>query len=46
VDDRQRATELGANAYLLKTGFKSQALLDLVTRFLPAAPLETKTSAR
>lgn len=37
VEDRQRATELGANAYLLKTGFKSEALLDLVRRFLPSA---------
>jgi two-component system, chemotaxis family, sensor kinase CheA len=46
VEDRQRATELGANAYLLKTGFKSQALLDLVTRFLPGAPAEAKTPAR
>jgi two-component system chemotaxis sensor kinase CheA len=44
VEDRQRATELGANAYLLKTGFKSQALLDLVTRFLPATPLDAKTT--
>ena len=35
VEDRQRASELGANAYLLKTGFKSEALLDLVRRFLP-----------
>jgi two-component system, chemotaxis family, sensor kinase CheA len=46
VEDRQRATELGANAYLLKTGFKSQALLDLVTRFLPAASLDAETSTR
>jgi CheY-like chemotaxis protein len=37
VEDRQRASELGANAYLLKTGFKSDALLDLVRRFLPNA---------
>jgi len=37
VEDRQRATELGANAYLLKTGFKSEALLDLVRRFVPSA---------
>jgi CheY-like chemotaxis protein len=36
VEDRQRATELGANAYLLKTGFKSEALLDLVRRFVPS----------
>jgi two-component system, chemotaxis family, sensor kinase CheA len=35
LEDRQRATELGANAYLLKTGFKSDALLDVVRRFVP-----------
>ena len=35
VEDRQRASALGANAYLLKTGFKSDALLDVVLRFLP-----------
>ncbi len=48
VEDRQRATELGANAYLLKTGFKSQQLLDLVTRFLPTttAAADTKAHAR
>jgi two-component system, chemotaxis family, sensor kinase CheA len=45
VEDRQRATELGANAYLLKTGFKNQALLDLVTRFLPTA-VDAKSHAR
>jgi chemotaxis protein histidine kinase CheA/CheY-like chemotaxis protein len=37
VEDRHRATELGANAYLLKTGFASEALLDVIRRFLPAA---------
>jgi len=37
IEDRRRASELGANAYLLKTGFKSDALLDLVRRFLPSA---------
>lgn len=42
VEDRQRATELGANAYLLKTGFKSDALLDLVKRFVPNAPASVR----
>lgn len=46
VEDRQRATELGANAYLLKTGFKSQALLDLVTRFVPSPAADAKISTR
>lgn len=36
VEDRQRATELGANAYLMKTGFKGNGLLDVIARFLPA----------
>ena len=36
LEDRQRATQLGANAYLLKTGFKSDALLDIVRRFIPS----------
>jgi chemotaxis protein histidine kinase CheA/ActR/RegA family two-component response regulator len=40
VEDRRRASELGANAYLLKTGFKSDALLDLVRRFLPSPAAE------
>ena len=40
VEDRRRASELGANAYLLKTGFKSDALLDLVRRFLPSSAAE------
>jgi len=45
VEDRQRATELGANAYLLKTGFKSDALLDLVRRFVPNAPASVRPVA-
>ena len=45
VEDRQRASELGANAYLLKTGFKSEALLDLVRRFLPGAPASRAETA-
>ncbi|HET7542097.1 MAG TPA: response regulator [Polyangiaceae bacterium] len=45
VEDRQRATELGANAYLLKTGFKSDALLDLVRRFVPNAPATLRPTA-
>jgi chemotaxis protein histidine kinase CheA/ActR/RegA family two-component response regulator len=45
VEDRQRATELGANAYLLKTGFKSEALLDLVRRFVPSAPATLRPHA-
>jgi CheY-like chemotaxis protein len=40
VEDRRRASELGANAYLLKTGFKSDVLLDLVRRFLPSPTAE------
>ncbi|HYQ42607.1 MAG TPA: response regulator [Polyangiaceae bacterium] len=45
VEDRQRATELGANAYLLKTGFKSEALLDLVRRFVPNSPASVRPVA-
>jgi chemotaxis protein histidine kinase CheA/ActR/RegA family two-component response regulator len=45
VEDRQRATELGANAYLLKTGFKSEALLDLVRRFVPSSPATLRPHA-
>jgi CheY-like chemotaxis protein/chemotaxis signal transduction protein len=45
VEDRQRATELGANAYLLKTGFKTEALLDLVRRFVPSAPATVRPHA-
>jgi CheY-like chemotaxis protein len=45
VEDRRRASELGANAYLLKTGFKTDALLDLVRRFLPSSPAEHVSSA-
>jgi CheY-like chemotaxis protein len=43
VEDRQRASALGANAYLLKTGFKSDALLDVVFRFLPPANVENRS---
>lgn len=35
VQDRQRATTLGANAYVLKADFKSDVLLDVVQRFVP-----------
>lgn len=35
TEDRQRASSLGANAYVLKTGFRSDVLLDVVRRFLP-----------
>ena len=35
VQDRQRATRLGANAYVLKSDFRSRSLLDVVQRFLP-----------
>ena len=45
VEDRQRATELGANAYLLKTGFKSDTLLDLVRRFVPNSPATLRPAA-
>ncbi len=34
VEDRQRASSLGANAYVLKSGFQSDVLLDVVSRFL------------
>ncbi|HMA92494.1 MAG TPA: response regulator [Polyangiaceae bacterium] len=35
VQDRQRATTLGANAYVLKADFKSAVLLDVIQRFVP-----------
>ncbi|HEY5958169.1 MAG TPA: response regulator, partial [Polyangiaceae bacterium] len=35
VQDRQRASTLGANAYVLKADFKSDVLLDVVQRFVP-----------
>jgi two-component system, chemotaxis family, sensor kinase CheA len=35
AQDRQRATTLGANAYVLKADFKSDVLLDVVQRFVP-----------
>lgn len=35
VQDRQRATTLGANAYVLKADFKSDVLLEVVQRFVP-----------
>lgn len=35
LQDRQRATTLGANAYVLKTDFRSDVLLDVVQRFVP-----------
>lgn len=34
VEDRQRAAVLGANGYVLKTGFKNEMLLDVVSRAL------------
>ena len=34
VDDRKRATRLGANAYLVKTEFHSESLLEVVRRFV------------
>jgi two-component system, chemotaxis family, sensor kinase CheA len=46
LEDRQRATELGANAYLLKTGFKSDSLLDVVRRFVPGRPAALPALAR
>jgi CheY-like chemotaxis protein len=46
LEDRQRATELGANAYLLKTGFKSDSLLDVVRRFVPGRPAALPAFAR
>jgi len=38
LDDKKRATALGANAYLTKTEFRTGTLLDTVARFgeLPA----------
>jgi CheY-like chemotaxis protein len=38
VEDRQRASSLGANAYVLKSGFQSDVLLDVVSRFLSVKP--------
>ncbi|HYQ18829.1 MAG TPA: response regulator, partial [Polyangiaceae bacterium] len=34
VEDRKRATRLGANAYLVKTEFHSDSLLEVVRRFV------------
>lgn len=34
VEDRKRATRLGANAYLVKTQFHSESLLEVVRRFV------------
>jgi two-component system capsular synthesis sensor histidine kinase RcsC len=34
VEDRKRAAAAGANAYVLKSGFRSDVLLDVVGRFL------------
>jgi DNA-binding response OmpR family regulator len=34
IEDRKRATRLGANAYLVKTEFHSDSLLDVVRRFV------------
>jgi chemotaxis protein histidine kinase CheA len=34
VEDRKRATRLGANAYLVKTDFHSESLLEVVRRFV------------
>jgi chemotaxis protein histidine kinase CheA len=34
VEDRRRATRLGANAYLVKTEFHSESLLEVVRRFV------------
>lgn len=34
VEDRKRATRLGANAYLVKTDFHSENLLEVVRRFV------------
>jgi CheY-like chemotaxis protein len=44
AEDRKSATALGANAYLLKTGFKGDDLLDVVLRFLPPASAEVGSS--
>ena len=35
VEDRQEASRRGANAYVLKTDFRSDVLLSVVRRFLP-----------
>ena len=34
ADDRRRASDLGANAYIVKTGFEGTALLETVARFV------------
>lgn len=37
IEDRRRASSLGANAFVLKTDFRSDALLDVVRRFVRLA---------
>jgi len=34
LEDKKRATALGANAYLTKTEFRTGTLLDTVSRFV------------
>jgi CheY-like chemotaxis protein len=34
VEDRRRAASLGANAYLVKTEFQGDALIEVVRRFV------------
>lgn len=38
VEDRQRASSLGANAYVLKSAFQGDVLLDVVRRFVELRP--------
>jgi len=38
VEDRRRAASLGANAYLVKTEFQGDALLEVVRRFVSVPP--------
>jgi CheY-like chemotaxis protein len=37
-EDRRRATDLGADGYLVKVDFQESTLLDTVQRFLGAGP--------
>jgi CheY-like chemotaxis protein len=38
VEDRQRASSLGANAYVLKSAFSNDVLLDVIGRFVDLRP--------
>ncbi|MBW2699598.1 MAG: response regulator [Deltaproteobacteria bacterium] len=42
-EDKRRGMEAGADGYIVKSEFGSQAFIDLVSNFLPDLPLETET---